>query len=75
MTKDNCTLFPEGNWTDCCAMHDRRYSNNRLSKYQADKLLFRCVKHKSSIVIAAIMFTGVTLFGHYNYWKAQKESK
>ena len=71
---NNCTLFPEGNWTECCARHDRRYENKRLSKYQADKLLYRCVKRKSNIAVASIMFIGVTLFGHYNYWKAQHES-
>ena len=70
--KDHCTLFIEGTWTSCCERHDRRYENKRLTKYQADKLLFRCVRRNSNIVIAIIMFLGVTLFGHFNYALAQK---
>ena len=27
---------------------------------------------KANVAIASIMFIGVTLFGHYNYWKASK---
>lgn len=65
--KDHCTMFPEGNWSECCARHDRRYENKRLTRFQADKLLFRCVKRKSSIIIAAIMFMGVRLVGWYFY--------
>ncbi len=67
---DNCTLYPEGTWTECCARHDRRYENKRLSKWQADKLLYRCVKKKSSKVNAAIMWLGVTLFGWFAYYRA-----
>ena len=70
--KDYCTLFPEGNWSKCCALHDRRYENKRLTKYQADKLLFRCVRRKGNNIIASIMFAGVTIFGHYSYFKAKK---
>ena len=73
MAKDNCTLFPEGTWSHCCARHDRRYENTRISKLQADKLLFRCVK-KESLLIAIAMFSGVTLFGYYWYCKAQHDS-
>jgi len=72
--KDHCTFFPEGNWgKTCCRKHDKRYENKRLSKFQADILLYRCVRKKSNVVIASIMFTGVTLFGHYNYYKAQRK--
>lgn len=73
MKKDHCTLFPEGNWGNCCKRHDRRYENNRITKYQADKLLFRCVKRKSNKFVAGIMFLGVSLFGQWNYYKAQKQ--
>lgn len=52
---NNCTLFSEGNWSECCARHDRRYENKRLYKYQADKLLYRCVKQKSNVVIVSIV--------------------
>lgn len=65
--RGNCTCFPDGTWTECCARHDRRYENKRLSRKQADLLLFRCVK-KKSVIIATIMYIGVRLWGskHYN---------
>lgn len=70
-----CTCFFNGTWKECCDRHDRRYENKRLTKYQADKLLFRCVRKKSNVVVASIMFAGVTLLGHYSYYKAQKDKK
>jgi len=70
MAKDHCTLWFEGNWSECCALHDRRYANKRLTRYQADKLLFRCVRRKSNIVMASIMFAGVRTIGWYFYDKA-----
>jgi hypothetical protein len=69
--KDYCTLWLEGNWCKCCKRHDRRYTRKGLSKFQADKLLFRCVKRKAGWFMASLMFTGVTLFGWYPYFKAQ----
>lgn len=65
--ENNCTLFPEGSWTECCARHDRRYENKRLNRAQADKLLFRCVKRKSNVAVASIMYLGVRAFGWYYY--------
>ena len=66
---DYCSYFFEGNWCHCCKRHDRRYSNNRLNKYQADILLYRCVKKKNRFV-AVVMFLGVFFLGHYAYYKA-----
>lgn len=71
----NCTCFFEGNWTKCCEKHDKRYMSTRLTKWQADKLLYRCVKKQGHAVVAGIMFAGVAVFGHWNYYKAQKEIK
>lgn len=71
MVKDYCTLFPEGTWAECCKRHDRRYEKMK-SKWKADRLLFRCVKRKGNIVVASIMWLGVTLFGWYNFYKAQR---
>lgn len=70
MKVDWCTLFPEGNWWRCCKRHDRRYDNKRLTRWQADILLFRCVKRKSNVVLAALMWSGVRLGGWYYYNKA-----
>ena len=71
---DYCTMYPEGGWAHCCKSHDRRYASTRLTKLQADILLYRCVK-KVSVVNAVIMFVGVSVFGHCNYYKAQMEAR
>ena len=68
---DNCTFFIEGTWSECCARHDRRYSNRRLTRSQADLLLFRCVR-KKSLIIALIMYAGVRLFGQFYYKGKEK---
>ena len=72
---EHCTLWPDKlgsmDYSQCCKRHDRRYENKRLSKYQADKLLYRCVRRKSNKLNAAVMFIGVTLFGHFSYYRAQ----
>ena len=69
MAKDRCTLFPEGNWSECCHQHDRMYGRKTVSRWVADKLLYKCVRKKSNIVVASIMFIGVRLFGWYFYNK------
>jgi len=56
-------------WSNCSKFHDRRYNNKRLTRYQADKLLYRCVKRKSNTFIASLMFLGVRAFGWYFYKK------
>lgn len=63
---DGCTCWFDGNWKHCCDFHDRRYANQRLTRYQADKLLYRCVAKKSK-PMALIMFIGVRLFGWIRY--------
>ncbi len=62
-------MSPEGNWAECCAMHDRRYSNMRITRRQADTLLYRCIKRKKNKYIASIYYIGVRAFGWYFYNK------
>jgi hypothetical protein len=66
--KDYCSLWFEGTWCKCCKLHDRRYANKRLTKLQADILLYRCVKRKSNRCMASLMFIGVSLGGWYAYY-------
>ena len=72
--EDGCTCFWNGTWVDCCNRHDRRYTNAKLTRYQADVLLRRCVA-KHSKLIAWIMFIGVRLFGSTRYTNLNKEEK
>lgn len=61
-----CTCFWDGSWSLCCKRHDRRYENTRLTRKQADTLLYRCVRRKNRF-IAPIMYIGVRLFGKSRY--------
>ena len=64
---NNCTLFPEGTWSDCCAKHDTAYLTKGGSRWDADKELNKCVKKKCKVV-AAVMWLGVRVAGWY-WWK------
>ena len=56
-------------WGECSKSHDRRYENNRLTRYQADKLLYRCINRRSNPFIASVYFIGVRAFGWVYYNK------
>ena len=65
---DNCTNFPDGDYADCCVVHDKSYyvGGSWKMRWRADKKLYQCVaankgfKHK---LIAPIMWAGVRVFG------------
>ena len=65
-TTDGCTCFFDGNWKSCCDRHDRRYANTRLTRKQADRLLYRCVSRRSKFA-AMVMYIGVRTFGWIRY--------
>ena len=44
-THNNCTFFPEGNWTKCCKEHDEAYTAQR-GKLKADLAIAKCVFKK-----------------------------
>jgi len=67
MVKDYCTAWFEGNWGHCCQAHDFHYSTmSTVSRFQADKYLYQCVKQKSK-PIAILMFLGVRVLGWYRF--------
>lgn len=61
---DACCGF---NWKECCDRHDKRYANTRLTRYQADILLLRCIKKKSNTIHALLVFIAVRIFGWIRY--------
>ena len=82
---DYCTLFPEGWWSHCCALHDLAYES-QAGRAVADTALFQCVADSGSTtlllgvsgLIGGVMYLGVLTFGRYFYNKAkpkQKENK
>lgn len=68
---DWCTLFPEYIGSvyigDACRKHDRRYENTRITRGQADRLLYRDIRRRGLYFTAFIMYIGVRLFGWVFY--------
>lgn len=64
-TGDGCTFFPDGNYVDCCRVHDRDYYRGGSGKDRlaADRRLFKCVFSKKgwqNKIAAPLMWLGVT---------------
>jgi hypothetical protein len=65
---DNCSLFPDCDYADCCVEHDLAYFSGGSWKmrWRADKKLFKCVAAKKGFqhkLIAPVMWAGVRVFG------------
>jgi hypothetical protein len=65
---DGCTLFPDGNYRECCYRHDVDYFRGGTEKErrESDKKLYRCVRSKKgwqNEVAAPLMLFGVRVFG------------
>ena len=66
---DGCTLWPDGDWKDCCVEHDRAYwrGGRYRARLAADRALFRCVRARAGFAVALVMYVGVRVFGAF-YW-------
>lgn len=65
---DGCTLFPDGNYRECCDRHDRDYYRGGTAeeRKESDKRLYRCVRGKKgwqNELAAPVMYVGVRMFG------------
>ena len=65
---DGCSLFPDGNYRDCCVEHDKDYyfGGSSIERKASDKRLYRCVKATrgwQNKVAAPIMWMGVRTLG------------
>ena len=62
---DHCSMFPDGDWGDCCVEHDKAYffGGTKQERSAADKKLYKCVKGKGHRFIARIMWLGVRIGG------------
>lgn len=64
---DNCTLFPNGNYADCCVAHDKDYyfGGSLKERRASDKRLRDCVMSKGTgwrrRLLANGMYVGVRL--------------
>ena len=65
---DGCTMFPDGDWGDCCLAHDKAYfrGGTQAERKAADEQLFNCVRAKGGLkhrFISDIMWVGVRVGG------------
>lgn len=65
---DGCTLFPDGNYRECCVSHDEDYyfGGSGKERRQSDKRLYKCVKAKrgwQNKIAAPLMWIGVSVGG------------
>ncbi len=85
---DGCTLFPDGNYCDCCVEHDKDYyfGGTRKERWRSDKRLYKCVSSRKgwqNKLIAPIMLVGVRIGGvsflptpfRWGFGKAKRPAK
>lgn len=62
---DGCSLFPDGDYRDCCVAHDREYyrGGTNAERKAADKRLYECVRGKGHKYLSRMMWLGVRIGG------------
>jgi hypothetical protein len=63
---DGCSLFPDGNYRDCCVQHDKVYfiGGSLKERRTADKELYACVRSRGNgKFLASMIFVGVRIGG------------
>jgi len=62
---DGCSLWPDGDWLECCVKHDLLYWQGGTSKERrdADLELRECVTEKGHPIVGQAMFLGVRIGG------------
>jgi hypothetical protein len=64
-TSDGCSLWFDGDWVECCVLHDLAYWRGGTSeeRQKADRALEQCVAARGHIATAGIMYAGVRVGG------------
>ena len=64
-TSDGCSLWFDGDWLECCVLHDLAYwrGGTRQERQKADRALERCVAARGHTAAAGIMYAGVRVGG------------
>lgn len=64
-TSDGCSLFPDGNYRDCCVEHDKLYyfGGTKQERKAADRQLCDCVRAKGHRFLSPLMYLGVRVGG------------
>lgn len=66
-----CTLVPDFGFRSCCDQHDRDYTEQVLTRLEADKRLRDCIRAAGNPVLAEIYFAGVRVFGGV-FWRHKR---
>ncbi len=63
---DGCSLWPDGNWAECCVAHDIPYwcGGTARQRRDADRALRACVANRASAWMGALMYAGPRIGGH-----------
>ena len=64
-TSDGCSLWFDGDWVECCVLHDLAYWRGGTSeeRKKADRKLEQCLSDRGYTVMAGIMYAGVRVGG------------
>jgi hypothetical protein len=62
---NGCSCFPDGDWVECCVVHDLAYWMGGTSEERenADARLRKCVADKGHPITANLMYYGVRMSG------------
>lgn len=62
---DGCSLFPDGDYHDCCVEHDKAYyfGGTKQERKAADRQLSNCVRAKGHKFLSPLMYLGVRIGG------------
>jgi hypothetical protein len=63
---DGCSMFPEGNYHECCVAHDKAYfvGGSLKERRAADVELYRCVRSRGNgKFLASMIWLGVRIGG------------
>ncbi len=62
---DGCTMFPDGDYRDCCQAHDRDYyrGGTKAERKASDKRLEQCVRDKGHKFLSKMIYFGVRIGG------------
>ena len=69
LVSDGCTGAPDLDFGhDCCREHDHDYKLGMISRWEADKKLYRCIRAKGYVVLPLIYWLAVRIFGRGFYY-------
>ncbi|MBK7392767.1 MAG: hypothetical protein IPI64_05610 [Chloracidobacterium sp.] len=62
---DGCSMFPDGDYGDCCQAHDRDYfrGGTKAERKASDKRLEQCVRAKGHNFLSKMIYLGVRIGG------------